>query len=105
MSGESGDTQRTDLAAERTMLAWWRTGLASLAVALAVGRLLPELSRGAATWPFVALGLGFSFYGTAMIVYGTLGATDPRRLRWDRTLAMAFGVILALGTSALILFQ
>ena len=28
---------------ERTLLAWWRSGLAALAVALGVGRLLPAL--------------------------------------------------------------
>jgi uncharacterized membrane protein YidH (DUF202 family) len=36
-------TRRTRLADERTELAWWRTGLTALAVALAVGRVIPGL--------------------------------------------------------------
>jgi hypothetical protein len=41
----------------RTWLAWWRSGLAVGAVALAVGRFLPEVTRRETTWPFKALGL------------------------------------------------
>jgi putative membrane protein len=36
-------TRRTLLASERTELAWRRTGLTALAVALAVGRVVPGL--------------------------------------------------------------
>jgi inner membrane protein YidH len=36
-------TRRTRLAAERTWLAWWRTGIAASAAALAVGGLVPQL--------------------------------------------------------------
>ncbi|MFZ1926798.1 MAG: DUF202 domain-containing protein [Solirubrobacteraceae bacterium] len=39
-------SRRTSLAAERTWLAWWRTGLGASAVALAVGRILPGLTAG-----------------------------------------------------------
>ena len=41
-SGGDG-TRRTALAAERTWLAWWRTGLGASAVAIGVGRILPGL--------------------------------------------------------------
>src|SRR4249920_3427477 len=41
-------TRRTHLANERTQLAWWRTGLTALAVALGVGRVVPELAGGGA---------------------------------------------------------
>jgi putative membrane protein len=44
-------SRRTYLAGERTQLAWWRTGLTALAVALGVGRVVPELSKSAARWP------------------------------------------------------
>ena len=39
-------TRRTRLANERTYLAWWRTGLASLAVSVGTGRLVPALTNG-----------------------------------------------------------
>ena len=40
-------TRRTYLASERTELAWWRTGLTALAVALGVGRVVPGLDENA----------------------------------------------------------
>jgi putative membrane protein len=64
-------TRRTRLASERTQLAWWRTGLTSIAVALGVGRVVPELSDTSTKWPYVAVGAGFALYGVAMFVYGS----------------------------------
>jgi len=64
-------TRRTRLAGERTYLAWWRTGLTSLAVSFGAGRLVPELSSGAA-WPFEAIGVAFALVGIAFVVYGYL---------------------------------
>jgi putative membrane protein len=69
-------TRRTFLAAERTWLAWWRTGLGAAAVAITVGRLLPSLTSGA-RWPFRLLGLG---YGAVAIAVLMLGATRQRRV-------------------------
>jgi inner membrane protein YidH len=72
MSGsqdEAADAlRRTRLANERTYLAWWRTGLATLAVALGAGKLVPELSTGAA-WPFELVGTAFGLVGIALIAY------------------------------------
>ena len=62
-------TRRTRLATERTYLAWWRSGLAALAVGLAAGKLVPELSSGAA-WPYEMLGVGYSLLGVAFIYCG-----------------------------------
>jgi putative membrane protein len=64
-------TRRTYLAGERTQLAWWRTGLTALAVALGVGRVVPELSGNGARWPYVIAGVGFAFWGIFAIAYGT----------------------------------
>ena len=64
-------TRRTVLANERTALAWWRTGLTSLAVALAVGRIVPELGDASRSWPYTVIGIGFALYGVALIAYGT----------------------------------
>ena len=64
-------TRRTRLANERTYLAWWRTGLTSLAVSFGAGRLLPELSKGS-TWPYEVIGILFAVVGVAFIVQGYL---------------------------------
>lgn len=64
-------SRRTYLAQERTLLAWWRTGLAATAVALAVGRLLPAVAKGPKA-PFLWLGTGFGILALALIVLGTL---------------------------------
>jgi putative membrane protein len=62
-------TRRTRLATERTYLAWLRSGLTALAVGLAAGKLVPELSSGA-SWPYELLGTGYSLLGIALISYG-----------------------------------
>ena len=62
-------TRRTRLASERTYLAWWRTGLTAFAVSFGAGRIVPELSTGAA-WPFETLGVAFGVVGLAFIAYG-----------------------------------
>lgn len=64
-------TRRTRLATERTYLAWWRTGLAAFAVGVASGRLVPELSSGAA-WPLETIGVAFAGVGLLFIGYGYL---------------------------------
>ncbi len=64
-------TRRTWLANERTMLAWLRTGLTATAVALAVGKLIPDLSHPHTTrWPYEVLGAGYGLLGVALVVYG-----------------------------------
>jgi putative membrane protein len=108
-------TRRTHLASERTELAWWRTGLTALAVALAVGRVVPGLDREATRWPYEVVGIFFALYGVAVIAYGTnrRGAVeralaegrfpDPPRLAHA---ALAGGaVVLGLLTVVLILFS
>ncbi len=74
-------TRRTHLASERTELAWWRTGLTALAVAFAVGRIVPGLDDSAVRWPYVAGGICFALYGVAVIAYGS-----ARRVAVERAL-------------------
>jgi putative membrane protein len=62
-------TRRTRLANERTYLAWWRTGLTSLAVALAAGKVVPQLTNESHTWPYQVVGSGFALLGIGCIVY------------------------------------
>jgi putative membrane protein len=75
-------TRRTRLANERTELAWWRTGMTVLALALAVSRVIPELANTSRRWPYVVAGVVFAIYGIALIAYGT-----ARRRAVDRALA------------------
>jgi putative membrane protein len=65
-------TRRTQMAGERTQLAWWRTGLAALAVALGVGRVVPQLDPTATKWPYAVAGVGFAIWGIVAIAYGTV---------------------------------
>jgi uncharacterized membrane protein YidH (DUF202 family) len=106
---------RTYLANERTELAWWRTGFTVLAVALAVGRVVPELADSEHKWPYATLGLAYAVYGIALIVYGTArsrqvdaalgrGAYEPPRHWASRAIAVA-GALLGLLTAALIVIS
>jgi putative membrane protein len=65
--GVEDASRRTRLASERTYLAWWRTGMTALAVAVGVGRLTPALTHGA-RWPYEVVGTGFGLLGVAFIV-------------------------------------
>ena len=64
-------SRRTYLAEERTLLAWWRSGLAAFAVAIGVGRLLPALLDDEGKAPFVALGVAYAILGLAFVVFGS----------------------------------
>jgi inner membrane protein YidH len=112
---EAGDAlRRTRLANERTYLAWWRTGLTTFAVSLAAGKLVPELSSGAA-WPFELIGTAFGVVGIALIAYAYVrqkqveeavarGDYAPFSSRVSLIFA-AVGVILGLGTIIIILAE
>lgn len=114
LEAEASVDRRTSLANERTLLAWWRTGLTALAVALGVGRLLPEIAPDATRWPFVVIGVAFAVYGIALFAYGTRrsGERDASLLggaggAQDRALAVltAAGILLGVASAVLILTQ
>jgi uncharacterized membrane protein YidH (DUF202 family) len=107
--------RRTNLAGERTLLAWWRTGFTAIAVALALGRVLPVLAPHSTRWPYVVIGVGFGLYGIALIAFGThriatlnsdlgIPPRDRPALRSMTVLAVV-GVLLGIGTVVLILVQ
>ncbi len=108
-------TRRTHLANERTQLAWWRTGLTALAVALAIGRVVPELGGSPTRWPYTAVGAGFAIYGVGLILYGNARSREVMRaLRTGRYSEVseraigaltAAGIVLGLATLALIVFD
>jgi uncharacterized membrane protein YidH (DUF202 family) len=106
-------TRRTHLAAERTWLAWWRSGIAASTAALAVGGLVPELVEGAG-WPYIALGSGYAVAAIAMFGLGALrkravdraldlGRYDHLPLAWALVLSVG-GVGLAAATLIVIVF-
>lgn len=78
-AGPADASRRTRLANERTELAWWRTGLTAFAVALGIGRVVPELNDSAVRWPYVVAGVGFALWGILALAYGSRRAAEVER--------------------------
>ncbi len=53
------------------MLAWWRTAFAAIGVALAVGRLVPEVAHLPQV-PFLVLGAGWGVLAVGLVLFGLL---------------------------------
>ena len=103
--------RRTWLAAERTYLAWLRTGLGALGIALAVGRLLPALIDSSHV-EFGLLGIGYGALGVFLLV---IAAYRSQRVRtaleadrplptdaWTMWVLTVASLVLALLTIALV---
>jgi putative membrane protein len=102
------------MAAERTWLAWWRTGLAASVGALGVGRLAPEVLHVAA-WPYVLLGCLYAALAVGLLIVGAqrqrelehalgTGGHVPLRFRTVGLFTVG-GVVLALLTVVLVIAQ
>src|SRR4051794_11125808 len=114
---QDGDaTRRTWLASERTVLAWLRTGLTATAVALGVGKVVPDLSNnGGARWPYVALGVGYALLGALVVAYGLWRGREVDRAiragRWispnDRVMVVVGGIAIAFAllTAVIVVFD
>jgi len=63
--------RRTRLANERTYLAWLRSALTALAVAIGAGKIVPGVADVSA-WPFELLGAGFAVLALVLVVGGLL---------------------------------
>jgi putative membrane protein len=111
--GVEDATRRTRLANERTYLAWWRTGLTSIAVAVGVGRLVPAVSD-LTRWPFAVVGAGFGVLGIAFICVGYAreravaealdrGSYAPMGMRLPLALLVA-GCVLGWATVLIVIF-
>jgi putative membrane protein len=108
---QAGDaTRRTHLANERTYLAWWRSGLASMAGSLGTGRLVPALTSGNHVL-YTISGIGFALLGVAFFLYGwqRYRAVDRAIARGEyvrpdeRLLATLAGVGIALALIVLVI--
>lgn len=107
-------SRRTLLAAERTWLAWWRSGIAATTAAVAVGGVVPELVGGPKT-PYIVLGAGWAALGGAVFVAAALRRRHVeealRNDDWtgitDRgvTVLTLAALALALGTLAIVIAQ
>jgi putative membrane protein len=96
-SDETSDaTRRTWLASERTWLAWVRTGFTATAVAVGIGRIVPELSD-VTRWPFAVVGLGYGILGVGIVVYGLVRRREVEA-------ALARGEYAPAGETALLVF-
>jgi putative membrane protein len=110
MPSESSDSaarqdasRRTLLAEERTFLAWFRSGLAAIAVSLAVGRLLPALVEGDQR-VYRLLGIGYGLLGIFLTAYGAVRQRAvERQLLAGRFLPLPLWVIVTLGVAGLVL--
>jgi putative membrane protein len=114
--GESDDdvTRRTRLAAERTWLAWWRSGIAAATAAVGVGGVVPELVDAGRT-AYVVLGAGYAALAAAMFVGAAVRRRDVERaldrggfadVSDNAVLALTLvATVLALGTLAVIVAQ
>jgi putative membrane protein len=113
-SADDDVTRRTRLAAERTWLAWWRSGIAAATAAVGVGGVAPQLVDGGRT-PYVVLGAAY-----AVLAAGVFVAAGLRRLQVNRALdrgeyhevgdeaalvMTAVALALAVGTLAVIVVQ
>ncbi|MBJ7458584.1 MAG: DUF202 domain-containing protein [Thermoleophilaceae bacterium] len=109
-----GPSRRTVLAAERTWLAWFRTGIGVSAAAIGVGAVLPKLTEST-SWGFIALGAGYAALAVAMFVEGwrrqrdiynalAVNADVPTGIHAIAALTVAGGV-LALSTLVLLLTE
>jgi len=74
-------SRRTLLAAERTWLAWWRSGIAAATASVAVGGVVPELVDGGRT-AYVVLGIGYAALAAAVFLAGAVRRRAVERALW-----------------------
>ena len=92
-------SRRTWLAAERTWLAWWRTGVGASAVAVAVGRLLPGLTKSPRL-PFRLLGLGYAALAVGVLVGAVRQQRTAEALRRGEDARLSSSLVMWLTAAA-----
>jgi uncharacterized membrane protein YidH (DUF202 family) len=106
--------RRTWLAAERTYLAWVRTALGALGMALAVGRLLPALTDVSHV-AFGLLGAAYGVFGLILVLLAAYRSASVRNSlaaqrplpehAWTLWLVTAFALVLGAFTIVLVLVE
>jgi uncharacterized membrane protein YidH (DUF202 family) len=71
-------TRRTRLAAERTWLAWWRSGIAAATAAVGVGGVVPQLVDGGRT-AYIVLGAGYAALAATVFAAAALRRREVER--------------------------
>ena len=104
--------QRTRLANERTLLAWWRTGFALFALGVGIGRLVPELTS-TRPWPYEIIGVSYAVVGVVFVWIGhrrereveqALARGEFARFSSSLSFALTFaGTVLGIATIGVIL--
>ena len=105
--------RRTRLANERTYLAWWRTGLTSIAVCVGLGRIVPGVAD-VTKWPYELVGAGYGVLGVVFMllahvrvraVEAAVDRGEFARLdaRWSAGLLLV-GAALGIASVALVVF-
>lgn len=89
-------TRRTYLAQERTLLAWWRTALGTMGVAVAIGAILPKLAHLPKA-PYVGLGAGYAALSLWFVLLGAYRQwSGERALARRRYQGLGRGMVTAL---------
>jgi putative membrane protein len=106
-------SRRTRLANERTYLAWWRTGLAAFAVCIALGRIVPGVTK-VTSWPYQVVGAAYGVMGVLCMLIGHFRIRSVERAvdrgefaRLDTRIGivmLVLGVGLGIATVALVIF-
>jgi putative membrane protein len=104
-------TRRTRLANERTYLAWLRSALTAIAVAIGAGKIVPGVAD-VTRWPFELLGAAFAALAVVFSLFGAaryrnveaaLGAGEFAPLHARTALFIAaVSVVLGVATLALV---
>jgi uncharacterized membrane protein YidH (DUF202 family) len=106
LAPQSSDAlRRTQFAEERTLLAWWRTGIATAEVALAVGGILPKLAN-VERYRALALGVAHGILALAFIVGGSLRDSVLRKALESGSFSkvpVCTGTLITVYTSALVI--
>jgi len=96
-------TRRTRLANERTYLAWLRSALTALAVAIGAGKIVPGVAD-VSKWPFELLGAGFAVLALVFAIGGARRfVAVEKALDTGRYVALSRGESILIGALAAVL--